>query len=230
MESQNQATEVKITSKSSYKNLDELIADMKLAFANALLPEIFNPMLAVGYTVERINGMKAKLDTLEMLAQVKTKEYADQSEEQDKFDKKKAEISTVFVSHISLARILFIDDVHARVSLSLDGSTPRLFSSWKQTMTNFYGQLTSQPELLAKASTVGITTTAVNDQKNAINELEAIKESLKKETGEAQAATDDRDRAFDEVYPLYVEYIKYAKIVLPDNQMLEALGVRVRAK
>lgn len=230
MESQNQATEVKITSKSSYKNLDEQIADMKLAFANALLPEIFNPMLAVGYTLERINGMKAKLDTLEMLAQVKTKEYADQSEEQDKFDEKKAEISTVFVRHISLARILFIDDVHSRVSLSLDGSTPRLFSSWKQTITNFYGQLTSQPELLAKASTVGITTTAVNDQKNAINELEAIKESLKKETGEAQAATDARDSAFDEVYPLYVEYIKYAKIVLPDNQMLEALGVRVRAK
>lgn len=230
MESQNQATEVKITSKSSYKNLDEQIADMKLAFANALLPEIFNPMLAVGYTVERINGMKAKLDTLEMLAQVKTKEYADQSEEQDKFDEKKAEISTVFVRHISLARILFIDDVHSRVSLSLDGSTPRLFSSWKQTITNFYGQLTTQPELLAKASTVGITATVVNDQKNAINELEAIKECLKKETGEAQAATDARDSAFDEVYPLYVEYIKYAKIVLPDNQMLEALGVRVRAK
>lgn len=230
MDTQNQTTEVKSTSKKTYKNLDEQIADMKLAFANAMLPEIFNPMLAVGYIEEKIKGMKGKLSTLETLGEVKLKEYADQSAEQDKFDEKKTEVSGVFVTHIGLLRILFGDDVHARVSLNLDGSTPRMFDSWKQTLTSFYAQLESQPALLAKAATVGVTAQAVTAQKNALDELESLKESLKKETGEAQAATDARDRAFDEVYPLYTEYIKYAKIILPDNQILEALGVRVRAK
>jgi hypothetical protein len=28
----------------------------------------------------------------------------------------------------------------------------------------------------------------------------------------------------------YCEYIQYAKVLLPDNQMLEAIGVKVKAK
>ena len=37
-----------------------------------------------------------------------------------------------------------------------------------------------------------------------------------------------RDQTFDELYPLYSEYLQYAKVLMPDNQALEALGVVVR--
>lgn len=230
METINENQEVKTTSKHYRDTMEESLAKMKLTFANALVPEIFSVMETVGYTADKISFMSNKVTTLETLMQVKTKELADQSKEQQNFELKREDINTTYVKHLALSRIVFKDDVHARVSLSLDGNTPRAFNAWVQSITNFYAQLGSQPALLTKATTVGITAKAVTDQKQAINELQTIKENLKEETAEAQAATDTRDRAFDEIYPLYSEYIKYAKILLNNNQLLEAIGVKVKAK
>ena len=97
-------------------------------------------------------------------------------------------------------------------------------------VTNFYAQCSGNAALLTKVQGIGITAETVAAQIQGLADLQAIKESLTKETGEAQAATDARDRAFDALYPKYTEYIKYAKVLMPDNQLLEAIGVKVKAK
>ena len=63
---------------STYVSTAEWINRMKLTFGNATLPEIFEVMKTVGYTEEKINGLKTKLTQLEALQQTQTKEYADQ--------------------------------------------------------------------------------------------------------------------------------------------------------
>ena len=65
-------------------------------------------------------------------------------------------------------------------------------------------------------------------QRQAIAEVQSLKESQSKESAEAQAATDARDAAFDALYPQYADYIKYAKVLLAGNQVLEAIGVKVK--
>lgn len=37
------------------------------------------------------------------------------------------------------------------------------------------------------------------------------------------------NQTFDELRPLYTEYIKYARILLAGNQLLEALGIKVKS-
>ncbi len=120
--------------------------------------------------------------------------------------------------------------MHAQSILKLDEAKPKAFGAWQDMVTNFYAQLEAAPELLAKVAAVGLTVEAVTAQKQAMTDLQALKESQRKETAEAQAATDARDRAFDELYPLYSEYIQYAKVLLADRQAIEAIGIKVKAK
>lgn len=224
----NQTTGAKAAPKRHYDTIGETIDNMKLTFGNAALAEIFTAMVVVGYTAGKIADMKAKLAHLETLCQGQTREFADQSAEQEKFNKKRDKINTIFIKDRSLARILFKSDVHSWVALQLDGETPKAYGNWKLMVSGFYAQLADNADLQAKAPNVGITAEKVAAQQLSMAELDVLKESLRKETADAQAATDARDHAFDELYPLYTEYIKYAKILLPDNQVLEAIGVKVK--
>ena len=221
---ENPGTEGKTTSKSHYKSLDKQITAMKLAFDNVTLPEIFAKMQTVGYTTERIEGMKANLSTLETKKLIQVKESAEQSNEQKKFDDKKDEVHGLYMNHVKLLRIYFAGNVHARALLNLDGTTPKAYSHWSDTLKNFYHQLADDADIQAQASTVGVSSDVVNAQITALETVNTLRESLKKESAEATAATDARDAAFDVVYPQYTELIKYAKIILDENQ-LKALGV-----
>ena len=222
------SAEAKKAPKNYHDTMNESIVKMKMTFGNAMLPEIFEAMQTVGYTAEKIAGLNAEVSQLEALCQGQIKERADQSDEQNKFESKRAEINAVFNQHRSLARILFKTDPHAWVALQLNTGMPRAFAEWAQLLSNFYAQISGTPALLTKVQSLGITADIVSAQSQALLDLQTLKESLRKETAEAQAATDIRDRAFDAIYPKYSEYIKYAKILLPNNQMLEAIGVKVK--
>ena len=225
---QNPSTEVTQPRKQVYESIDASIAKMKLTFNNAMLPEIFDVMLTVGYTTEKIELLKADLAQLEVLCQMQTKEAADKFDETDKFKLKKEEVDSVFGFHRGLLRILFKGNVFYLKALRLDESVPKGYSAWFQMVSNFYSQLAETPGILTKATAVGITDAKVAAQKQAIAEVQSLKESQSKESAEAQAATDARDKAFDALYPQYTEYIKYAKILLAGNQALEAIGVKVK--
>ena len=225
---QNPSTEVPQPKKQVYESIEATIAKMKLTFNNAMLPEIFDVMLTVGYTTEKIELLKADLAQLEVLCQTQTKEAADKYNETDKFNIKKAEVDSIFSTHRGLLRILFKGNIHALKALRLDESMPRTYSAWFQMVSNFYSQLTDTPDLQTKATAVGVTEAKVAAQKLAIAALQSLKESQRKESAEAQAATDARDAAFDALYPQYTDYIKYAKILLAGNQVLEAIGVKVK--
>ena len=225
---QNPSTEVPQPPKQVYESIDTSIAKMKLAFSNALLPEIFDVMFTVGYTVDKIGLLKSELAQLEVLHQTQIKESADKYNETDKFNVKKAEVDSIFSTHRGLLRILFKGNIHALKALRLDESMPRTYSAWFQMVSNFYSQLAETPDILTKATAVGVTEAKVAAQRQAIAEVQSLKESQSKESAEAQAATDARDAAFDALYPQYTDYIKYAKILLAGNQVLEAIGVKVK--
>lgn len=214
--------------KSRYETLDERMMKMQITFGNASLPTIFPVMLTVGYTEARIASLKAKLDSLVELQQSRTKEYAEQLDETEKFDKKHDEINAVYSTHRSLLRILFKGNTLQTNMLMLNSAVPTAYSAWDKMVDNFYSQITTSPDLLVKAQTVGITAVVIADQKKALVDLKDIKKSQRREIAEAIAATEARDNAFDELYPLYSEYVEYAKVLLTDNQALKALGVTVK--
>jgi len=227
---ENPTTGVKTPQSSYHLTIDEWIGQMKLTFDNAMVPGIYETMQKVGYTEAKINSLKEKLARLENLQQVRTKEYAGQFAESEAFDKMCTENYVLYKTHRDLAKIHFKESTLARASLKLDQPSKRTYSGWYQESTNFYAQLAANPELLAKAQEIGLTAAVVAERKQALLDLQALKESQRRETAEAQAATVARDKAFDELFPLYKDYINYAKVLLANNQALEALGITVKAK
>ena len=212
-----------------FDTMDESILKMKLAFGNASLPEIFVVMVTVGYTAEKIEEMNAELTGLETLSFGQIKEHADQVEEQEKYDNKKEDVNSLFNQHRGLSRILFKGNAHARVALQLDEPNPKAYAAWNQLATNFYSQLTANPDLQLKATGVGITPAVVTAQKQGILDVQGLKESLRNESAESQEAPEIRNAAFDKIYAQYYDYMKYAKVMLAGNQLLEALGVTVKS-
>lgn len=215
-------------SKSVRISLEEHISRMKIAFSNAKLPQILPQLQTLGYTEEKLNHFLEQLAELEHLSQTQKKEYAEQYAETEKFNTKRQEIDEVFRRHLAFCKILFKGDVKANSLLGLSEGRKNAYGSWFQQVSNFYAQLLDNAEFLAKVATINITEENLNAQKKALADLAKIKESQKKETSEAQKATETRDKAFDELYPHYSELVAYAKVLFEDDQNLEALGIVVK--
>jgi len=227
---ENPTTGVKTPQPNNYVSIDEWIGRMRLTFDNAMTTGIFEPLLTVGYTEEKITSLKGRLAQLENLQQVRTKMYAGQYAESEAFDKMCTQNYVIYKMHRDLAKIHFKDNTLARASLKLDQPSKRTYSGWYQDSTNFYAQLAANPELLSKAREIGLAADVVAERKQALVDLQSLKESQRKETAEAQAATVARDKAFDELFPLFKDYVNYAKVLLANDQALEALGITVKAK
>jgi len=219
---ENATTEVKKVTKSHYETFDEKITKMKVT-DNATLPQIFAIMVTVGYTVEKIDDMKTKLSELVSLNAEQVKESAEQSAEQTKFDNLRKEINTLFNTHRGMLRIFFKGNDPAYKTLQLNVENPAAFGNWNQLVKRFYVQL-AKPEMLAQTAAISITKETVTAQQQALVELDSHKDNIIKESGDAVGATHARDTAYDEFYPLYSDYVKYAKLLLPDN-LLKMLGI-----
>lgn len=230
MEENVKTTEKKTTSRGKYQyiSVGEWISRMRIAFSNAKLPTILPQLQTIGYTEEKLNGYLEKVAALEELNQAQKLEYAVKTTETEKADKKRKEINEIYMRHLAFCRILFKNDTFAAKTLEFAGERKTAFSSWYQQVNNFYAQLLASEVLLEKIKSINIQENDIKAVQSQLEALILLKENQKKEIAEAQKATEIRDQAFDELHPLYSELIAYAKILFQEDQVLEALGVKVK--
>lgn len=220
----------KSTVRSQYVSAEELIAKMKIAFTNAKEPEILSELETVGITAATLDAYLAEITNLEQLSQQQKQEYGEQYAETDKFDLKKAEVDALYTRHRNLAKIAFKGDRQANTTLGIDSGRKAAFAAWYQQVSNFYAQLRANPNFKTTAESVNIKEADITAMQTALQEISATKESQKKEVGEAQKATDTRDAALDVLYPKYAELLAFSKVLFPDDQTLEKLGIIVKRK
>lgn len=211
-----------------YVNMDEWIARFRLAFTNGKLPEILSEMQTVGYTESRLDAYLAQTGELEEANQNQKKEYSEQFAETKKFDTLRANMAKDFRKHRALVKLLFKGNTQIYALLRLNDEPTVAYGSWVQLVANFYTQIKNDSTLLEEVKKVNIQEADIDNALAQLETLRALKKSQRKETAEAQAATEARDMAFDELYAKYREFIEYAKILLSDNQLLEALGIVVK--
>ncbi|MFK8271168.1 hypothetical protein [Capnocytophaga stomatis] len=206
-------------------SMEEWIQRMRLAFSNGKLPNIQQQMGLLGYTTEKLDGLLAKVERLQELHQTQKTEYAEQYAETQKFDQKFTEINDLYTKHLAFCKILFKGDTLASASLDFAGKRKTAYSDWLVQVGNFYSQLLKNPNFMTKLQGINIKEEDLKAAQNRLSEIIALKESQKKETAEAQKATEARDKFFDELYPQYSEFVAYAKVALSQSQDLEALGI-----
>lgn len=216
------------SARNQYVSAEQLIAKMKVAFTNAKQPEILAELATVGITETQLDAHLADITNLEQLSQQQIQEYGEQFAATDLFNEKKAAIDTTFVRHRNLAKIIFKGDRQANTTLGIDDGRKQAYAAWFQQVNNFYSQILANPEFKTKVATVNIDDAAIAAQQAALQEVSALKESQKKELGEAQRATDTRDAALDLLYPKYTQLVAFAKALFPNDQTLEKLGIIVK--
>lgn len=218
----------KSASRNQYVSAEELIAKMKITFTNAKEPEILPELETVGITEAMLDAHLAEIANLEDLSQIQKREYGEQYAETDRYNLKKAEIDALFTRHRNLAKIAFKGDRQANTTLGIDNPKKVAFAPWFQQISNFYAQILANPDFKTKAESVNIKEADITAMQTSLEEVSEIKNSQKKEFGEAQRATDTRDAAIDLLYPKYTQLIEFAKVLFPDDQSLEKLGIIVK--
>ena len=216
------------SSRNQYVSAEQLIAKMKVAFTNAKQPEILAELGTVGITETQLDDYLTEITNLEQLSQQQIREYGEQYAATDLFNKKREAIDATFVRHRNLAKIIFKGDRQANTTLGIDDGRKQAYAAWYQQVNNFYSQILANPDFKTKVATVNIDDAAIAAQQAALQEVSALKESQKKELGEAQRATDTRDAALDLLYPKYTQLVAFAKVLFPNDQTLEKLGIIVK--
>ena len=219
---------VTTTTSVKYDNMADTVVKMKMAFTNAQLPTVLPSLIPVGYTAESLQADYAEVEALETLMQKQRTETQEQIIETKKFDDSRIAIHQIYVKDRGLCRILFKNDVQAQVELDLRGRVSEAYGNWLKEVKGFYTRISNSERLKAEVAKISMKPADLEAQLTAIAALETIKNNQKKETAEAQAATEARDLKFDEIYAKYATLVKYSKILLGNDQAIEALGIVVK--
>jgi hypothetical protein len=98
------------------------------------------------------------------------------------------------------------------------------------TMRLFYDMLHNNTELLNALQRLKITTDHINQQLANVANVQTVYAAYVQEKGESQQATQDKNKAFDEVSKWVSEFYSVAKIALEDKpQLLESISKWVRS-
>lgn len=206
--------------------------DAQLLFAqNALTNAQGNDIikakiLEYGYDEPKMQTGKTLYDETSRLHTLQKKEYGEQYAATDALGAAYVAADKRYMKDVKLARIVLKGDRSAAAGLQLDGSRKRNLPGWLSQAKAFYTNALSTPAVLAAMAGVGRTEEKLNTAETMVKDVEAKRSIQLKEKGEAQAATEARDYAFDDLNEWMSDFIGIAKIALEDEpQQLEMLGL-----
>lgn len=156
------------------------------------------------------------------------KEYGEQYEASAAVQAAWTAADTAYGKTLKVARLVFADDVQAITALRLAGPRKAALSGWVDQAVCFYGNLNAQAKLVSAMGRFGYTPAKLAAEKALVDAVVTQAQAQAKETGEAQKATVDRDRALDKLDTWVGELRTILKVALADDvQSLEAVGISV---
>ena len=210
---------------------EEILHQAGLRINNSLGDDaVKNAVAGLGYTEEKLNLGKSLLDDSRNHYEVQLKEYGDVDAAHDKLKTSRKEAYDNYITHLTIARIAFKNDVQAISTLELSGTRAATLSGWLSQARNFYNSLLNNEEWKLVMAGYGQTQAKLVESLENVDGVARAAENVKKEMGDAQNATQKRDKKFDELTEWLSEYDQIAEIALAGNpQLLEKIGIVVKS-
>jgi hypothetical protein len=210
---------------------EEILHQAGLRINNSLGDEeIKNAVAGLGYTEEKLNEGKARLNDCQNLYETQLKEYGDVDAAQDKLKTTREEVYSNYITMLTIARIAFKKDVQAISTLEMTGKRATTLSGWLSQARNFYNALLANEEWKTVMAGYGQTAEKLAQRLENVNGVAKAAENVKKEMGDAQNATQERDTKFEELTSWLSDYDQIAEIALSGNpQLLERIGIVVKS-
>ena len=128
------------------------------------------------------------------------------------------------------AKIVFKNQPDVLKNLQLNKSLIERNATMIDAMRLFYEMLQNNAEWVNALQRLKITTDHVNQQLANVTNVQTVYATYVQEKGESQQATQDKNKAFDEVNKWVSEFYSVAKIALEDQpQLLESIAKWVRS-
>ncbi len=212
-------------------NFGEILFKAGIMINNSLGDEqVKNAVAGFGYPEEKLNEGATLLSESASLVEVQKKEGAEVSAAQKELENVRKQGHTVYMDMLGIARIVFKRDVQATATLELNGRRATTISGWLKQVLGFYHALLANESWKTGMAVYGQTEEKLTAAMELAENVSAKAELVKKEMGDAQNATQERDLKFEELIDWLTDYEAIARIALADSpQLLEKLGIVVKS-
>jgi hypothetical protein len=207
--------------------IDARLLNAQVAIDNAISNETLKTALAAfGYDDVKLDIGKALYNDAVAKQNKQKQEYGEQFEATDALDLAKSNTNTAYMRDVKVARIALKGQRGSWQSLDLDGRRKQTYSGWASQASVFYTNALADNSVKTSLSKFGMTEQILTDGLSTVQDVEAKLAAQLKEKGDAQDATQTRDKAFDLLADWMSDFIAIARIALEDQpQMLEVLGI-----
>lgn len=210
---------------------EEILFQAGLRINNSLSDaKVMNAVSPMGYTETKLNEGRALLNEATTLYETQKKEYGEVDEAQAQFDSARETANGTYMDVLRICRVAFKSDVKAATTLDLNGRRARTISGWLKQTLGFYRAILADEVWKASLAVYGQTEEKISAQITAVEAVATASEAVKKEMGDAQNATQERDMKFEELVEWVSDYEVIVRIALADKpQLLEKLGIVVKS-
>jgi hypothetical protein len=214
----------------SKMNVDEILFQTGVLINNSLSdPKILNAVSPFGYTETKLNEAATLLADATTLVETQKREYGEVDAAQTAYETQRAAAHSNYMDTLAICKIAFKKDVKAIATLDLSGRRASTLSGWLKQTQGFYRAILANDEWKRALAGFGQSEEKLSAQLAAIDGVATASETKKKEMGDAQNATQERDEKLEELVDWVGDYEVIARIALADNpQLLEKLGIVVK--
>lgn len=212
----------------NYETLDTYLSRTKIALTNSNHEKIEPVLSTYGYPASKIaDGIALHADA-EKKQKDQVKEYGEQYTATDALHNAILAVSIVYIEHLELARIAFKKQRGVLSELAANGERKKTQDGYLSDATTFYKNLLDKPAYVAAMAKYGQTEEILNDGFELVKTANNKLAEQRKEQGEAQTATKNRDIAVNLFSEWYTDFIGVAQIALKNKpELLEILGVKI---
>ena len=214
----------------SQMNVDEILFQSGLRINNSLGDQkILNAVTPLGYGPEKLTEGQSLLNEATVLVETQKREYGEVDAAQQVFDNQRTNAHKVYMAVLAISKIAFKGDVQAISTLDLTGRRASTFSGWLNQTRSFYRAILANEAWKTELAKYGQTEAMLTGELAMIDAVATASENKKKEMGDAQNATQERDEKIEELAEWVTDYEVIARIALADKpQLLEKLGIVVK--
>lgn len=207
--------------------IDVFLKQARLAIANAQeTPAIAAALAEFGYGAERMQQGQALYDAALTAQQQQQIEYGDQYGATAALQEARDRAQASYMRLVKISRIVTRNDPARQQKLGLNGARRQSLSGWLQQAQQFYVCALGDADFLAGLAEYGMSQEKVTAGRTELDAVVAAQDLQARERGEAQAATQTRDLAFDALREWLSDFITIARIALEEQpQLLESLGI-----
>lgn len=215
----------------SKMNADEILFQSGLRINNSQSdPKVLNAVSPMGYTETKLNTGATLLTDATTLVETQKREYGEVDAAQVTYETERKDAHSNYMDMLAIGKIALKKDVKAISTLDLTGRRASTLSGWLKQTQGFYRAILLNDQWKAALAVYGQTEEKLMAQLAAVDGVATASEIKKKEMGDAQNATQERDEKLEELVDWVSDYEVIARIALAEKpQLLEKLGIVVKS-